>query len=222
MGIVLSASVKKMINSHFIRRIIVMIIGIFIMSFGLILFKLSLMGNGPSTSMVIAIADRIGVDFGIVMVVTNCLFFAAEWIWGRKLIGVGTFVNWLLVGPLASLYERGIRAVWNVSESFFPRLILMAGGILVLSLAGALYQTSDVGISPYDSLSIIISRKSGRQYFWCRILTDGISVLIAYLLGGIVGIGTLVCAFGLGPFVQFFSHHIARPLIYGRNSAYKL
>ena len=221
MGIVLSASEKKMKNSHFTRRIVVMIIGIFIMSFGLILFKLSLMGNGPSTSMVIAIADKIGVDFGAVMVVANCLFFAAEWMWGKKLIGVGTFVNWLLVGPLASLYERGIRSVWNVPESFMPRLFLMAGGILVLSLAGALYQTSDVGISPYDSLSIIISRKSGRQYFWCRILTDGISVLIAYLLGGIVGIGTLVCAFGLGPFVQFFSHHIARPLIYVRSSAYK-
>ena len=34
------------------------------------------------------------------------------------------------------------------------------------------------------------------------------------LLGGIVGIGTLVCAFGLGPFVQFFSNYIAKPLIY--------
>ena len=70
-------------NGNLGRRILVMTAGIFILSFGLILFKLSLMGNGPSTSMVIAIADRIGVDFGIVMVVTNCLFFAAEWIWGR-------------------------------------------------------------------------------------------------------------------------------------------
>ena len=138
-------------NGNLGRRILVMTAGIFILSFGLILFKLSLMGNGPSTSMVIAIADRIGVDFGIVMVVTNCLFFAAEWIWGRKLIGVGTFVNWLLVGPLASLYERGIRSVMNVPEGFLPRLFLMAVGILVLSLAGALYQTSNVGISPYES-----------------------------------------------------------------------
>ena len=94
----------------------------------------------------------------------------------------------------------------------------MAVGILVLSLASSLYQTSDVGIAPYDALSITISRKTGWQYFWCRILTDGTCVLIAWLLGGIVGIGTLVCAFGLGPFVQFFSHHIARPLIYGRGS----
>ncbi len=209
-------------NRKFVRRIIGMTAGICILSFGLILFKFSLMGNGPSTSMVIAIADRIGVDFGIVMVVTNCLFFAVEWLWGRKLIGPGTFVNWILVGPLASLYERGIRSMVNVPEGFLPRLFLMAAGILVLSLASALYQTSNVGIAPYDSLSIILSEKSRRQYFLCRILTDGISVLIAYLLGGIVGIGTLVCAFGLGPFVQFFSHHIARPLIYGRSSPYKL
>ena len=86
-------------NRNTVRRFIVMTAGIFILSLGLILFKFSLMGNGPSTSMVIAIADHIGVDFGIVMVVTNCLFFSVEWIYGRKLIGVGTFVNWVLVGP---------------------------------------------------------------------------------------------------------------------------
>lgn len=200
------------------RRIIVMTVGIFILSLGLVLFKLSLMGNGPSTSMVIAIADRIGMDFGLFMVLSNCLFFAVEIIWSRSLIGVGTFVNWFLVGPLASLYERCIRSVWDVPESFPARIALMAVGILVLSLASSLYQTSDVGIAPYDALSITISRKTGWQYFWCRILTDGTCVLIAWLLGGIVGIGTLVCAFGLGPFVQFFSHHIARPLIYGRGS----
>ena len=70
-----------------------MTVGIFILSFGLVLFKLSLMGNGPSTSMVIAIADRVGMDFGLFMVLSNCLFFAVEIVWSRSLIGVGTFVN---------------------------------------------------------------------------------------------------------------------------------
>ena len=201
-------------QNYTVRRIVGMTAGIFILSLGLILFKLSLMGNGPSTSMVIAIAERIGIDFAIVMVISNCLFFAVEWIWNKKLIGVGTFVNWFLVGPLASLYERGIRKIWDVPTDFGSRLLLMAAGIIVLSLASAFYQTANVGIAPYDALSITISEKSGRQYFWCRILTDGTCVLIAYLSGGIVGIGTLVCALGLGPFVQFFSKHVAKPLIY--------
>ena len=203
-------------KKYTLRRMIGMLLGIMIMSLGLILFKLFLMGNGPSTSMVIAIADRIGIDFAIVMVVSNCLFFVVEWFFNKKLIDIGTFVNWFLIGPLASLYERGIRAVWDVPTEIGPRLLFMSVGILVLSLASSFYQTADVGIAPYDSLSITLSEKTGWQYFGCRILTDGICVLIAWLLGGIVGVGTLVCAFGLGPFVQFFSKHIARPLILER------
>lgn len=203
-------------KKYTLRRMIGMLLGIMIMSLGLILFKLSLLGNGPSTSMVIAIADRIGIDFAIVMVVSNCLFFVVECFFNKKLIDIGTFVNWFLIGPLASLYERGIRAVWDVPTAMGPRLLFMSIGILVLSLASSFYQTADVGIAPYDSLSITLSEKTGWQYFGCRILTDGICVLIAWMLGGIVGVGTLVCAFGLGPFVQFFSKHIARPLILER------
>jgi len=201
-------------NHYTPRRVVGMLLGISIMSFGLILFKLSLMGNGPSTSMVIAIADRIGIDFAIVMVVSNCLFFAVEWLFNKKLIDIGTFVNWFLIGPLASLYERGLRALWDIPTDLLSRVLFMSAGILVLSLASSFYQTADVGIAPYDSLSITLSEKTGWQYFWCRILTDGICVLITWLLGGIVGIGTVICAFGLGPFVQFFSNHIARPLIW--------
>ena len=217
MDIVDSADFNTIMKKKYTqRRMIGMLLGIMIMSLGLILFKLSLMGNGPSTSMVIAIADRIGIDFAIVMVVSNCLFFVVEWFFNKKLIDIGTFVNWFLIGPLASLYERGIRAVWDVPTEIGPRLLFMSVGILVLSLASSFYQTADVGIAPYDSLSITLSEKTGWQYFGCRILTDGICVLIAWLLGGIVGVGTLVCAFGLGPFVQFFSKHIARPLILER------
>ncbi len=210
-----------MFGRYSLRRILGMTVGICILSLGLVLFKLSLMGNGPSTSMVIAIADRIGMDFGVLMVIINCLFFTVEGLWNRKLIGPGTFVNWVLVGPLASLYERGIRALWDVPADFMPRLILMACGIFVMSLASAFYQTAKVGIAPYDALSMTLSEKTGRQYFWCRILTDSISVLIAYLFGGIVGIGTLICAFGLGPFVQFFSKPLARPLLYPDRSGHK-
>lgn len=197
------------------RRILVMCAGIALMGAGVILFKFSLMGNGPSTAMAIAIADRIGIDFSITIIVFQCLCFLAEFIWGRRMIGIGTFVNWFFVGPLASLYERGIRSVWTVPDAVHWRWLFMTAGILVLSLAGALYQTADVGIAPYDTVSLILSEKSGKKYFWCRIITDSVCVAVTFLCGGIVGIGTLICAMGLGPFIHFFSDHIARPLVGG-------
>ncbi len=190
-----------------------MLLGIVIMAFGIALFKLSFMGNDPSTAMVIAVGERVGIDFSLILIGMNCLWFLAEWIWNKKLVGIGTFVNWFLVGPLASLADRAVRSVWTVPDGLPSRLLIMALGVLILSLSCALYQTSDVGIAPYDALSITLSEKTGRKYFWCRILTDSVCVAAAWLLGGIIGPGTLICALGLGPFIHFFTRHIAQPLL---------
>ena len=187
-----------------LRRFLVMCFGILIMGLGVCLFKISLMGNDPSTALAIAVADRIGLDFSILVIVINTLYFIAEIFLGRKYIGAGTFVNWFFVGPLASFYEKLLRGVWNVPEGFVPRLVIMVAGVLILSLSASLYQTADLGIAPYDYLSLGLRDYTPCPYFGCRIFTDALSALLCWLLGGLVGLGTLICAFCLGPFIQFF------------------
>ena len=82
----------------------------------------------------------------------------------------------------------------------------------VVSLGVSLYQSSELGASPYDSLALILDDRFPKiPYFWCRIAVDGTSTLLAFLLGGIVGWGTLACALCLGPFVHFFNKHISEP-----------
>lgn len=69
-----------------------------------------------------------------------------------------------------------------------------------VSLGVSLYQSSELGASPYDSLALTLDDRLPKiPYFWCRIAVDGTSTLLAFLLGGIVGWGTLACAFALGP-----------------------
>ena len=82
----------------------------------------------------------------------------------------------------------------------------------VVSLGVSLYQSSELGASPYDSLALILDDRFPKiPYFWCRIAVDGTSTLLAWLLGGVVGWGTLACALGLGPFVHFFNRHVSEP-----------
>lgn len=195
------------------RRLAVLFAGIGIMGPGVALFKLSLMGNDPYTALMIAIGDHLRVDFSVVLFIVNCLWFLVEWRFGKELIGIGTFVNWFLVGMLAPLCEKAALSIWNIPEEVVPRLWLMLAGVVTLSLACALYQTADMGVAPYDALPIILSRRSGQSYFRCRIFTDSLCVIPAFLLGGLLGIGTLVCAVGLGPFIAFFSVKVARRLI---------
>lgn len=191
------------------RRLIVMVCGIIILGMGVCLFKLSLMGNDPSSAMAMTIGNRLGLPFSIMLVIRNSLWFILEICLGRELIGIGTFFNWFCVGIFTDIWTELITGIFVIPEAFAGRFAVMILGVIILSLSCALYQTADLGIAPYDAVSIILNNRFPIPYFWCRILTDSVCAAAAFLLGGIVGLGTLVCVLGLGPFINFFTNTVA-------------
>lgn len=190
-----------------------MLLGIVLIGMGISLFKLTLMGNDPSSAMVMAIGDTLHTAFAPTLFAANCIWFVAEILWGRRYIGIGTFANWFGVGTIASAFTKLWESLFTLSGDLLPRFGVLVIGMLVLGLACSLYQTADAGVAPYDTLALIIHDRLPKiPYFWCRIFLDSASALIAWLLGGIVGLGTLVCALGLGPFISFFDVHVSRKL----------
>ena len=85
--------------------------------------------------------------------------------------------------------------------------------VLVTALGASLYQTADLGIAPYDYLSLGLRDYTPCPYFGCRIFTDALSALLCWLLGGVVGLGTLICAYCLGPFIQFFDRTFSQKVL---------
>ena len=205
--------IKKFFSGITLRRLLVMAVGIILLGLGISLFKLSLMGNDPSSAMVMALGDAAGLSFAPALFIANCIWFVSEIAFGRRYIGVGTFANWFGVGVISSSFTRAFNSLFTLSSALAPRLGVMLCGIVILSLACSMYQTADVGIAPYDALSVVLGEKLPRvPYFWCRIFTDALSAAIAWLFGGIVGFGTLVCALGLGPFISFFNTRVSQKL----------
>ena len=88
----------------------------------------------------------------------------------------------------------------------------LARSIVLFSLAASMYQTAAMGVSPYDSLSIILSRKTGLPYVGCRIFTDALCVVVCAAFGGVLGIGTLLCAVAVGPIIAFFNRTVSEKL----------
>ncbi len=199
-------------SENTVRRFFSMFMGNVIMGLGVALFKLSLMGNDPCNGMYMAIADRIGIAYFIVSIAVSSLCFVFEALFGRKYIGAGTLVNWFGVGYIATFFHNLLTEHCPVPQDFLPRLAVMAVGVLVLSLSVSLYQTADMGISPYDSLSLILADRLPIPYFWCRIFTDCVCTAVAFACGGIIGLGTLICALGLGPFISFFNRYVSEKL----------
>ena len=196
-----------------IKRTAWMSIGIVFMGLGICLFKLSLTGNDPSSAFVMALGGKIGLPFSVMLIIVNCLWFVFEILFARKLIGIGTFMNWFGVGIFADLFLAMATTIAFEPTALSARLFTMLVGVLVLSFSCSLYQTADLGIAPYDALSLILTEKTPLPYFWCRIITDSACALLAFVMGGVVGLGTLVCAFGLGPFINFFTEAVAKKVL---------
>ncbi|MCR5101039.1 MAG: hypothetical protein K6B41_06760 [Butyrivibrio sp.] len=202
------------VNAGAKRTLIGVIIGNIFVGLGVGVFKLSMMGNDPFDGMNMALADLTGIYYPILQIMVNLGFFVIQLIWGRKLIGFGTIINAFLLGYIATFFYNLLYGIVGEPSGFFVRLLIVFAGVLAISLGLSLYQTADLGVAPYDALALIINEKAPKiPYFWARIFCDAGCALVCFLAGGIVGIGTLVSAFGFGPFIQFFNKTVSEKVL---------
>ena len=187
------------------RRVIGMVVGIVIIGLGIALFKQSHLGNDSISALNMRLAELFGISLGVQNIAANLLMFAIE-IWvGRQYIGLGTFVNGICIGFIVTAFYDPIAAFFGPAASLPEQLLWVAAAVIVTALGASLYQTADLGIAPYDALALELRDHTPVPYFGCRVFTDAVCALACWMLGGLVGLGTLICAFCLGPVIQFFN-----------------
>ncbi len=191
------------------KRVFWCLIGVIIIGLGCALFKQSACGNDAFTALNITISERTGISLGTVTVLINCFYLIFPLIWGRKYINIGTILNGVLLGYIVDFFYKLISGAFGAPASLPARLIWLVPAVIVISLGISLYQTADLGVGPYDYLALGLRDHLHLPYFACRIGTDSLCALIAFLLGGLIGIGTLLCALCLGPFTQFFDKTVS-------------
>lgn len=205
---------KGYINKADTKRLIIMIVGNVFLGMGISIFKLSGLGNDPFSGMVMALAECIGMTYANFLILLNLVLFVIEFITGRRFIGAGTFVNAILLGYIATFFYNTWLNLLGEPQLLWQRVVIVAIGVVVCSFGVSMYQTSDVGVAPYDSLSLIMRDNFPKiSYFWHRMFTDALCALICFLAGGIIGLGTLVSVFGLGPIIHFFDVNFTKKLL---------
>lgn len=199
------------------KRLVSMVLGNTFLGMGISIFKFSGLGNDPFSGMVMALSDNAGIQYAIFLMFLNIFIFVLEFIFGKEFIGAGTIFNALFLGYITTFFYQLWLFLFDTPTIIMIKIIIMLIGTVVTGLGISMYQTPNVGISPYDSLSVIMSKRIRKiSYFRHRIFTDSICALICFCAGGIaggeIGLGTLVSAFGLGPVISFFDVHFTRKL----------
>ncbi len=145
------------------------------------------------------VSKRLGLDFGTVTAITGLVVLLA-WIPLRQRPGIGTIANIALV----ALSIDAVLATVPQPDALAVRVPMLVGAIVLNGLATAIYVGARLGPGPRDGL---MTGLAGRTGWSIRLVRTGIEVavlVIGWLLGGTVGVGTVLYALGIGPLIQFF------------------
>ena len=198
----------------FILRSLGSIIGITCISLGAALSESMNMGLDPFTAINKAVSSLLGVGLGNYQLVLNFFILIIVFFMKRSLIGWGTIYNMILIGYQISFFGGLFRSLFNVSSlSLVLRLGITFVAILIFTFGVALYMDTELGISPYDAITPVITHKTGWRFTPVRVVQDVLIVLVAYLLGGPVGLATIITGFFAGPLISFFSNNVSQPLV---------
>ncbi|MCY1715286.1 YczE/YyaS/YitT family protein [Caproiciproducens galactitolivorans] len=193
-----------------IKRMAMVLIGTFIMSISVALSIYAGFGTDPCTCLVLGISRKFNQSFGLMVLVVNGVFLAFTFFFDRHLIGFGTIVNMSAIGFLVDLFNKILARLLPQEPELWLRIVCMVLGVLILSFTAALYMYPRLGTSPYDSVSLMVTKYSHIEFRWCRIVCDTLSVLIGWLCGSTVGMGTVITAFCLGPFIKYFTGRLTK------------
>lgn len=210
---------KNYLKKTGMKRIWMTIIGNIFIGLGIAVFRYAALGNDPFTAMNLSLSERVGMSYPTFQVIFNLCVFVIQLIWGRELIGIGTIVNACFLGYIVDFFYKLLLLLPVSAEALWLRVFIVLVGVIIISFGLSLYQTSDVGVAPYDALSLITGKKLPRiPYFWHRMFDDALAAVASIMATGFtnIGLGSVVSAFGLGPFIHFFNKHFSEKLLRDR------
>jgi uncharacterized membrane protein YczE len=154
------------------------------------------LGLGPWDVLHQGVADRTGISIGVVTVAVGVIVLLG-WIPLRERLGVGTVLNAILIG----LTVDATLAVLDTPDSLAMRWLLMLAGPVLFALGSGFYIGAGLGPGPRDGLMTGLARR-GHPVGVVRLGIEITVLVIGWMLGGTLGVGTVVFAFGIGPMVH--------------------
>jgi uncharacterized membrane protein YczE len=206
------------------KRTAMTLFGVIICAISVGIFKIAALGVDPFQSFMAGLDALVPIDFGTLYVIANAVLLLFALIFDRHYIGIATFINLFLLGYITQFTYEFLQKI-IVDPSIPVRFAILVIGVVIICFGSAFYMTADLGVSTYDAVALIIVNtwKKGK-FQYVRIITDIVCVILGCVLflmaGGsigqiptIAGIGTIITAFFMGPLIEFFNVHIARPIL---------
>ncbi|MEH7237885.1 YczE/YyaS/YitT family protein [Bacillus sp. JJ1562] len=191
------------------RRITFFGVGLFILALGISLMIIADIGAGAWDALNVGLSETFGLTIGnwvmvvgVIVMLVNALLLSER----PAFLSIGTII---LIGFFIDFWLLIALDEWNL-KSLVLQVLTLVGGLVVASLGIAIYLQAKFPLSPLDNLMLAISKRFKLKVGISKTIAEATGLILALLVGGPIGIGTLVVTFGIGPIIQFFFPYCER------------
>ena len=197
----------KKTGKEILLRVVILIIGLTIAHLGVTLFLLANLGTDPFNVLIQGLHRLIGstkITHGTVHISICFLIILILLFVDRSYIGIGSVICMFCGGPIIDFFTLLLGPLFAGEVSLIVRIAVNFLGCVILAFGMTIVIKSEAGTGPNDLVAVVLSDKLKKPFGIMRVIVDLIFTGIGFALGGTVGIGTIICAFLVGPVATFF------------------
>ncbi len=174
---------------------------LFVNGFGIYLTIQANLGAAPWDVLSLGLSGTLGILYGTASIAVSATIIAID-ILLKEPIGLAMFIDAVVVGKSVDFFNH-IRAV-PAMDSLFAGIPLMIAGLVIIAYTQYTYMIASLGCGPRDTLLVALAKRAKKLPIGAvSIALLSLATFTGRLLGGPVGVGTLICAFASGPIMQF-------------------
>ena len=179
-----------------LKTLLYLSLGLICFGLGEALILISSTGNSPWLVLSEGLSIKTGLSVGTTTFFISLvvLFF---WIFLKQKPGIGTFLNVFIIAAVIDLTSF----YFDPPSSIYSKYFLTVFSVLLVGLGSGIYLVANLGPGPRDGLMTGLTRITGYPISFIRASIEITVVIIGWYLGGTIGLGTLIFAFGIGPAV---------------------
>ena len=200
------SSVRPLNFKPKIKTLFFLVFGLTLFGFGESLLIHSVIGLSPWVVLAEGLAINLSWSIGFAMFASSVAVLLF-WLPLKQQPGVGTILNIIII---AGTIELSMHLFDFSSDSYLINFLVGSIGVLVVGLGSGIYLTANLGPGPRDGLMTGLQRVTQYPIAWVRVCIEVSVVSVGWILGGTVGVGTLLFAFGIGPAVAFGLYLVAK------------
>lgn len=182
-----------------VKKVLICLLGCIMLGGGMGMLIRVGIGSDSLSCFYEGLSNKLNITAGTISLITNLIFVIVVFFLDKKKIGISTFI-FMILGkfPIDFAYEH-----FFTPNSLILAIILDIVICVIIGIGCAVIIKADLGITAYDSLTLSTTEVLKKNYVVIRYVYDGIFLVLGVLLGGTIGIGTIIAFILIGPVFNY-------------------